>query len=334
MNKTKLMMAISIAWILSACAKGQMTEEQTQKTVAEGQKVIIASNDYFNSLIALQIQSASIIYATHPECNFNAEGKYLPPKNLSSNLCSSEKNSGVDYKNLPSFLPLSQSDFAVDQAALKSFSEYLNALSAYTSNDDSALKDLLDAAKTDSDAAKKLAEQAHLDASQVSALKDMADFMLTLAQQHANGEDIGELVKARGPQQSQNLESLRTHVIQLKDNYVAAMNQTSINAMVRYYNNPAIRKKNFTDFDKSSEFAGRVLNMKNSLNIIKENKTSTEIAIDSFVKCNNELLAIINNTGLTPEQKSRKNEIARANLRRAVNDITQIVKPLAKAALL
>lgn len=70
MNKTKLMMAISIAWILSACAKGQMTEEQTQKTVAEGQKVIIASNDYFNSLIALQIQSASIIYATHPECNF------------------------------------------------------------------------------------------------------------------------------------------------------------------------------------------------------------------------------------------------------------------------
>lgn len=327
-------MAISIAFVLSACATGQMTQEQTQKTVTEGRKVISASSEYFNSLINLQIQSASIIYAAHPECNLNAEGKYLLPKSLSSNLCSSEKNSGVAYKDLPSFLPLSQSDFAVDEAALKSFSEYLNALSAYTSNDDSALKGLLDAAKIDSEEAQKLAAQAHLDSSQLSALKDMADFMLTLAQQHANGEDIGKLVKNRGPKQSQNLEALRAHVIQLKDNYVVAMNQTSINAMIRYYNNPVIRKKNFTDFDKSSEFAARVLNMKNSLTIIKENKTATEIAIDSFVKCNNELLAIINDTALTPEQKARKNEIARDNLHRAFNDIVQIVKPLAKAALL
>lgn len=332
---TKLILVL----LLTGCSSGKLIMNHTQETVTAGHEAISESQKYFSALLILQQKRASVIYATQPNCKFNIDGNItvriaedLIP-NPNTPLCATPLDIQKKNAMTMSIMPLHEKMFKPDMDILSAFSDYLTALTVYTSDPKYPIGDLVNKALLKAESVKALA---NLTDNQKKSINGLAAFLQRLAEEEKNGRDISKLIKNEGQKQADNLNLVKKDIHQLKDKYDNIMRRDIFNFSVDNFNKRNRDYPHPLDIEKSSDYIDKLMTLNNLTQKSIKEPTAAERAIDAFQKYHIGLISIIDDKITDEKIKEERIKIQKDNLKEAVGYIKDIVKeftPLLVATL-
>lgn len=311
--------------LLSGCTSGELIKNNASETVSAGHKAIDLSSQYFDGLLLLQEKNAELVYITQPDCIPNEDNIIhykLEQTTGRSDLCAS----GNDKFKPLSLTPLKKSHFSADELMMKSFSDYLDALSAKLSDPKTPVSDLLDKALANAKVASMLSAKADLGKEQLTAIHNLSNFLEHLIKVEKQGKEITTLVKSHGAEQIENMNAIKKDIDNMNQLYVDAMKQTNTGLLVNYYRKN-VKSGEFSTLNQRQSFFRENDIVANEIQYSKENTPPASEAISQFIQYHEHLLKIVDGN-LTDEERKEQSKMARDNLLIGLKYVGEVAKPL------
>lgn len=304
----------------------------TEEVAKSGNEIIKATKEYNENLITLHNDWVAALLGSDPNCRLRSDMTIPVREEQSSNLgigiCVTpheEKRIKTIYLNAK---PIDRKIFKENEQILSAFSDYLTALTAYTSDEPSySVSKLVDKALENAD---NINKSINLNDKQKKSISGLVSFLQRLATEEKNKGDIASILKEMGPKQSENLDLLRKDIEEKKERYFNTMNRDILHIALLNFNNRAklppqqsVSPKEIVQLNYTTQ------------NYIK-NITATEVAIEKYKVYNKGLLSIIDGDITDKKIKEEKVAIQKENIKeglRYIKDFVQELGPVIMTAM-
>lgn len=332
MKKKQLITIFSLPLILTACSSGKLAMNHAEEVAKSGREIIKVTKEYNENLITLNNDWVAVLLGSDPNCRLTSDMTIPIREEQSSNpgigMCVTpreEKRIKTIYLNAKS---IDRKIFKENEQILSAFSDYLTALTAYTSDEPSySVSELVDKALENADSINK---NINLNDKQKKSISGLVSFLQRLATEEKNKGDIASVLKEMGPKQSENLDLLRKDIEEKKYRYFNTMSGDILHIALLNFNKRAklppqqsVSPKEIVQLNYTTQ------------NYIK-NITAAEVAINKYKEYNKGLLSIIEDDVTDKKIKEEMLDIQNKNIKEGlgyVKDFIQELGPVIIAAM-
>ncbi|MFD3226479.1 hypothetical protein [Rahnella aceris] len=303
-----------------------------EEVAKSGREIIKVTKEYNENLITLHNDWVAALLGSDPNCRLTSDMTIPVREEQSSNpgigMCVTPREENrikTIYLNAKS---IDRKIFKENEQILSAFSDYLTALTAYTSDEPSySVSELVDKALENAD---NINKNINLNDKQKKSISGLVSFLQRLATEEKNKGDIATVLKEMGPKQSENLDLLRKDIEDKKDRYFNAMSGDILHIALLNFNKRAklppqqsVSPKEIVQLNYTTQ------------NYIK-NITAAEVAINKYQEYNKGLLSIIEDDVTDKKIKEEMLDIQKKNIKEGlgyVKDFVQELGPVIIAAM-
>lgn len=330
MKKMPIISMLILSVLLLGCSTGKLAMNHAEDTAKAGNEAVKVSREYNNKLLALQREWVAMILATQPNCRLNSDWtitvRVHEGNNSNAPLCANHLDENQHNITKIHLMPLDEESFSRDEQILSAFSDYLAALTAYTSDTTYSVDELVDKALA---SASSINSKTDLSDGQKKAISGLVGFLQRLATEEKNKRNIETLIKDEGPKQTDNLKLVLEHIQYKKKLYDNTMRSDILNFSRLNFNQRSHTPPQPSQVSQSYDIASKMINLQYQTEKIINEPTAAEQTIKLYQEYNNGLISIIKNDITDKKIKKEQLSIQRANLKEGLGYIKYFVKDFA-----